>query len=58
MLAERIKCGSFGSCGQNGNSAAVLLTDWFISQQSAGASLRIVTPGAEFCGDNLNVTKF
>ena len=34
----------------DGNSATFLLTDWFISQQFAVASLRIVTPGMEFCG--------
>ena len=49
MLAGRIKCGSFGSYGTNGYSATFLLTHWFISQQSAVALLRIVTPGAEFC---------
>ena len=37
----------------NGNSATFLLTDWFISQQFAVASLRIVTLGMKFCGVTL-----
>ena len=53
LLAERMKCESFGSYGGRGNSAIFLLTDRFISQQSAMASLRLVTPWAEFCGVTL-----
>ena len=53
MLAEKMKCESFGSYGGSGNFAIFLVTDWFISQQSAVASLRMVTPGSEFCGVTL-----
>ena len=36
-----------------GYSATFLLSDWFISQRFAVASLRIVTLGMEFCGVTL-----
>ena len=48
-----MKRGSFGSYGESGNSAIFLLTDWFISQQFAVASLGMVTPGAEVRGVTL-----
>ena len=52
-IAKTMKCGSFGSYGGSGNSAIFLLTDCFISQQASVAWLRMVIPGAEFCGATL-----
>ena len=46
LLAERMKCTSFGRYFGSDNSAIFLLTEWFISQQFAVASIRMVTPGA------------
>ena len=53
LLAKR-KYGSFRSYSGSGNSAIFLLIDWFSRHQSLVASLRIVTPGAEFCGVTLS----
>ena len=47
------KMRSLSSYGGSGISAIFLLADWFISQQSTEALLRLVTPGAEFCGVTL-----
>ena len=48
-----MKCGSFGSYSGSGNSAVLLLTDLFISQQFAVTSLTMVTPRMEVCGVTL-----